>query len=194
MKWVLIIVAALVALVALMAIVGLFVPRDHVAAASITLRQNPDSVWKVVRDLGGMNGWWAEVKSSVRTADKDGHERWEQSIGGFARAVVVEVDEPPRRLVTHIDSAPGASFGGGWTYEIVPIPEGSRVTVTERGWISNPVFRFMSRFIFGYYGSIDKYLRALGRRFGEAPTPERALSAAAASPTGGESPGRARSA
>ena len=194
MKWVLIIVAALVALVALMAIIGLLVPRDHVAAASITLRQGPDSVWKVIRDLGGMSAWWGEVKSSVRTADKDGHERWEQSIGGFAMAVVVEADEPPRRLVTHIDSAPGASFGGGWTYEIVPTPEGSRVTVTERGWIANPVFRFMSRFIFGYYGSIEKYLRALGRRFGEAPTPVRAFSAAAASTAGGGSPDRARSA
>jgi hypothetical protein len=90
MKWVLIIVAALVALVSLMAIIGLMVPRDHVAAASITLRQSPDSVWKVIRDLGGMGAWWGEVKSSVRTADKDGHERWEQSIGGFAMAVVVE--------------------------------------------------------------------------------------------------------
>jgi hypothetical protein len=90
MKWVLIIVAALVALVSLMAIIGLMVPRDDVAAASITLRQIPDSVRKVIRDLGGMGARWGEVKSSVRTADKDGHERWEQSIGGFAMAVVVE--------------------------------------------------------------------------------------------------------
>src|SRR5262245_51825778 len=174
MKWVVVVIVSLVTLVALMAVIGLLVPRDHVAGAAITLRQSPDSAWKVIRDLGGMTGWWSEeVKSSVRTADKDGHERWDQSIGGFAMAVLVETDEPPRRLVTRIDAAPGASFGGSWTYEVAPTPDGSRVTVTERGWIANPIFRFMSRFIFGYYGSVEKYLRALGKRFGETPTPVR---------------------
>lgn len=173
MKWVLIVVLGLVALVALMALIGALLPRDHVAGASITLRQSPESAWKVIRDLGGMTQWWAETKSSVRTADKDGHERWEQAVGGFTMAVLVEIDEPPRRLVTRIGSPSGASFGGSWTYEVAPTPEGSRVTVTERGWIANPIFRFMSRFIFGYYGSLEGYLRALGRKFGETVTPVR---------------------
>lgn len=171
MKWVLIVVGSLAALVALMAIIGALLPRDHVAGASITVRQTPDSVWKVIRDLGGAPRWWAEMKSSVRSADKDGHERWEQDVGGFKMALLVESEEPPRRLVTRIDSPPGASFGGAWTYEIAPTPEGSRVTVTERGWIANPIFRFMSRFMFGYYGSVEKYLRALGTRFGETVSP-----------------------
>jgi hypothetical protein len=29
----------------------------------------------------------------------------------------------------------------------------------------------MSRFLFGYYGSLDKYLKALGARFGETVLP-----------------------
>ena len=173
MKWMLIVLIVLVALVAVVALVGAMVPRDHVAGASITLRQPPESVWKVIRDLGGVPQWWSETKASVRTADKDGHERWEQDVGGFKMAAVVETDEPPRRLVTRIDSPPGASFGGSWTYEIAPVPEGCRMTVTERGWIANPVFRFMSRFIFGYYGTQEKYLRALGKKFGETVTPVR---------------------
>lgn len=173
MKWVLILVGGLAALVALMAIVGALLPRDHVAGASITTRQPPDSVWKVIRDLGGVTQWWTEMKTSVRTPDKDGHERWEQEVGGFKMALLVESEEPPRRLVTRIDSPPGASFGGAWTYEVAPTPDGSRVTVTERGWIANPVFRFMSRFMFGYYGSVEKYLRALATRFGETVTPAR---------------------
>ncbi len=173
MKWVLIVIGVLVALVVLMALIGLLVPRDHVAGASITVRQPPDSVWKVIRDFGGVPQWWAEMKTSVRSADRDGHERWEQDVGGFTMALLVESDEPPRRLVTRIDSPPGASFGGVWTYEVATTPDGSRVTVTERGWIANPIFRFMSRFIFGYYGSVEKYLRALGKRFGESVMPLR---------------------
>ncbi|HJQ65550.1 MAG TPA: SRPBCC family protein [Gemmatimonadales bacterium] len=173
MKWVLIVLGVLVALVALMAVIGLLVPRDHVAGASITLRQSADTIWKVIRDLGGVPQWWPETKSSVRTADKDGHERWEQDVGGFTMAAIIETDDPPRRLVTRIDSPPGASFGGTWTYEIAPVPEGTRVTVTERGWIANSVFRFLSRFVFGYYGTQEKYLKALGTKFGETVTPVR---------------------
>jgi len=29
----------------------------------------------------------------------------------------------------------------------------------------------MARFLFGYYGSLDNYLKALGRRFGEEVNP-----------------------
>ena len=173
MKWVLIVVGAVAALVALMAIIGLFLPREHQAGAWVTLRQPAESVWQVVRDLGGLPRWWAQMKLSERDTTRAGVERWRQEMSGFKSALVVEADEPPHRLVTRIDSPPGASFGGSWTYEIAPVTEGTRVTVTERGWIANPVFRFMSRFIFGYYGSLEGYLVALGKRFGETVSPVR---------------------
>ena len=65
-----------------------------------------------------------------------------------------------------------AAFGGTWTYELLADGGGvTHVSVTETGWIGNPVFRFMSRFLFGYYGSLDKYVRALAQRFGETVEP-----------------------
>jgi len=173
MKWVLIVLATLLGLVALVAIIGMLVPRDHVAGVTITLRQPPDSVWKVVRDLGGVPQWWGEMKRSERVTGADGRERWAQEIGGFAMVAVIETDEPPRRLVTRIDTSADASFGGSWTYDITPMDSGSRVVVTERGWIANPVFRFMSRFLFGYYGTQESYARALGKRLGEEVAPVR---------------------
>jgi hypothetical protein len=87
--------------------------------------------------------------------------------------IAIEVDEPPRRLVTRIESPPGAAFGGSWTYEIVPVPDGSRVTLTERGWIANRVFRSLARFVFGYYRTLESCLRALAIRFGETVEPVR---------------------
>ncbi|MGH7538470.1 MAG: SRPBCC family protein [Gemmatimonadales bacterium] len=173
MKWLLIVLAALVGVVALMALIGALVPRDHVAGASVTLRQPAESVWKVVRDLGGIPQWWGEVKQSERIPDGGGPERWSQAMSGFKMALVVEVDDPPHRLVTRIDAPPDAPFGGTWTYVIAPTPGGSRLTVTERGWIGNPIFRFLSRFVFGYYGTQEGYLRALGKRFGEDVRPVR---------------------
>ena len=77
------------------------------------------------------------------------------------------VSELPSRLVTQIDSSAGGSFGGTWTYELTPDSGGTKISVTEAGWIGNPIFRTLSRFIFGYYGSLDGYLKALGKKLGE---------------------------
>ena len=83
------------------------------------------------------------------------------------------VSTPPTKFVTLIDSPPGAAFGGSWTYEIQPVPEGSRVTITEDGWVANPIFRFLSRFVFGHHGTQVSYLTALSRKYGETVQPVR---------------------
>ena len=183
MKWVLIVIGGLVALVALMALVGALLPREHRVTTIATLHQPPDSVWKAVRDLGGLPAWWPEITRSERLPDRDGHEVWGQKVGkaGFDMPLVVMESDPPRRLVTKIDSPPGSPFGGTWTYELTPDSGGgggggrggggTRISVTEAGWIGNPIFRFLSRFVFGYYGSLDGYLKALGKRFGETVRP-----------------------
>jgi uncharacterized protein YndB with AHSA1/START domain len=173
MKWIVIVVAVLIGLPALMALVGTLLPRDHVAGASIVVRQPPERVWAAVRDIGAVPQWWSELRSSERTAGPEGWEHWKQVAGGGAMTIVIEAAEPPRHLVTRIESPPGAPFGGSWTYEIAAVPEGSRVTVTERGWIANPLFRFLSRFVFGYYRTQESYLRALGGKFGETVEPVR---------------------
>ena len=78
--------------------------------------------------------------------------------------------EEPRRLVTRIVDD-GLPFGGTWTYDIVPIDGGSRVTITEDGWIGNPLFRFFARYVFGMNRTVDEALRGLGERFGETVLP-----------------------
>jgi len=85
--------------------------------------------------------------------------------------ILVLESQEPSRLVTQIDAPPGASFGGTWTYELTAVGGGTRISITESGWIANPIFRFMSRFLFGYYGSLDGYLRALAKHYGEVATP-----------------------
>jgi uncharacterized protein YndB with AHSA1/START domain len=173
MKWVLLAVGLVVALIALMAIIGSFIQRDHVAGSSITLHEPPDSVWRVVRDQDKVPQWWPAMRSSVHRVGTDGRDRWEQTLSGNKMTFVIEADEPPRRLVTRIESRPGDSFGGTWTFEIAPDAAGSRVTVTERGWIANPIFRFLARYAFGYYSTQEGYLTALGKRFGETVKPTR---------------------
>jgi len=54
-------------------------------------------------------------------------------------------------------------FGGRWEYDVAPDGNGSRLTITERGEVYNPIFRFMARFIFGYTKTIEEYQAALDR-------------------------------
>jgi len=173
MKWLLIAVGAAVGLVVLMAVIGALIPREHRATSMIALRQPPDSVWNVVRDLGTTPAWWPEVKQSERLPDQDGHEVWRQKVSGFDMPLVVIESDPRRRLVTKIDAAAGAAFGGTWTYELMADSTGggTRISVTEAGWIGNPIFRFLSRFVFGYNSTLDGYLKALAKRFGETVRP-----------------------
>ena len=171
MKWLLILAGGILGLIVLVAVVGALLPREHRATSTIVLHQTPDSVWKVVRDLGGITAWWPAMNQSERLPDRDGHEVWRQKMSGFDVPIIVTASSPPRRMVMQIDATTGAAFGGTWTYELAPDSAGTRISVTEAGWIGNPIFRSLSRFVFGYYGSLDGYLTALGKRFGETVRP-----------------------
>jgi hypothetical protein len=171
MKWLMIVGGALVAIVLIVFVLGALVPREHVARSSALLGQPRDTVWRTVRDLAGVATWWPEVVASQRAADA--REIWEQKLkNGFTMRLIVTEDVAPSRLVTTIDAPADAPFGGTWTYELAAQGGGTRVTITERGSINNALFRFMSKFVFGYYSTQDKYLKALGRRFGEAVQPQ----------------------
>ena len=74
--------------------------------------------------------------------------------------VRVERNEPPSLLVTRI-AGDGLPFGGTWTYRIAPASGGSELTITEDGEVYNPIFRFMSRFVFGHYATMDAFRKNL---------------------------------
>jgi hypothetical protein len=78
----------------------------------------------------------------------------------------VESEVPNKRLATRI-ADPSLPFGGKWTYAILPAGDSTTLRITEDGEVYNPVFRFVSRFIFGHSATIEEYLRDVGRRFGE---------------------------
>ncbi len=43
---------------------------------------------------------------------------------------------------------------------------GTRLTITENGEVYNPIFRFMSRFVFGHTATMDQFLSDLKKRVG----------------------------
>jgi uncharacterized protein YndB with AHSA1/START domain len=167
MKIALIVVVALVALIGIVLVIGSALPRQHSATSSITLRKSPEQVWAVIRDLGALQGTWKELKSARRLPDEAGREIWEQNAGGFPLRLVVEEATPPTRLVTRIDAPPDAAFGGTWTYQLESAGAETRVTLTEDGYVSNPMFRVLMYAMGGVHRTADGYLRALGAKLGE---------------------------
>jgi hypothetical protein len=54
---------------------------------------------------------------------------------------------------------------------VSPTEGGSTVTVTEAGYVNNPLFRTMMK-VMGAHKTADGYLSALGKKFGETVKPE----------------------
>jgi hypothetical protein len=140
MKWVMIGLALIVGLVVVVAVIGSMMPREHVASRTLRVRRAPAEVWPVITSLAA------------------------------ASSVPVDVLErdPPRRLVSRVKETE-KNFGGTWTIVIAPVPDGSTLTITEDGWVANPIFRFVSRAVIGHHSTMDGLLKQVAKTFNEEP-------------------------
>ncbi len=144
-------------------LVGLFLPVRHTATVARDLRGTPEEVWDVITDVESFSTWRPDVDVAERLEPIAGWPAWrEQGPSGTLTFAVAAV-EPRRRLVTEIVDE-GLPFGGRWTYVLEPSGSGTRLTITEDGFIYNPVYRFVSRFFMGYEGTAQAYLDALEAR------------------------------
>ena len=160
------VLGAVVLLMIVVVAVGYSLPVKHTARRSATIGAADTTVWAAITDAGAFPSWRTKVESVEMLPAVEGRRAWREK--GSDGAVTYEVirAEPPRRLVTRIADR-DLPFGGEWEYELAPDGDGTRVTITERGEVYNPVFRFVSRFVMGHTATIDDYLRSLGRKFGQ---------------------------
>ena len=169
MKWVILILALIVLAAAVMAAVGALLPVKHHASRKARFRQSPAAIYAVI---AGPPDWRPDVKASGALPSVNGRKRWWERDSHGNKITFELLEDSPLRVVRRIadDKLP---YGGAWTIEIAPASPGeSEVRVTEDGEVYNVIFRFLSRFVFGYTGSIEAYLRNLGAKFNEQPSIE----------------------
>jgi uncharacterized protein YndB with AHSA1/START domain len=167
MKWVLAGVGVIVVLVAAVVVIGMLLPRDHVVARAARIAAPPDSVWRLLTSPAEYPSWRTDVISVDMLPAGKYLAMWRERSRNGSIAMATEAQEPPRRLVTRIADAT-LPFGGSWEFDVASDgAAASLVTITERGSVYNPVFRFVSRFVMGHTVTIDAYLRALGRHYGQ---------------------------
>lgn len=143
--------------------VALFLPVDHTASVSRAVAGTPEEVWAVITGVEQFTTWRTDIDRVERLEPREGWPVWREE--GASGPLTFEVTgiEPARRLVTRIADE-GLPFGGTWMYELEPTGTGTLVTITENGEIYSPVYRFVSRFILGYEGTMTTYLDALEAR------------------------------
>lgn len=172
-KWIVIAGIVIVAVPVLMAAIGVFLPREHVATSRARFAAPPDALFTVLTDFERWPSWNSSVRTMERGPDREGKAVW-IATGSWGRMPsILEVVEPPRRLVTRIPEDAGLGFSGSWTYEITPDPDGAWLSITERGQVANPIFRFLSTLFFDPHRTAEQFLRSLGKRIGHSVTIER---------------------
>jgi len=156
------VVGALILFAAAAGLIGSQLPPDHTASRSTRIRRAPADVYSVIRDFGAAGTWRTDVKR-VEIIEPDKFR--EHGSNGAVTNQIVE-DIPNRKIVTKIVDV-DLGYSGSWEYSLEGSPEETVVTITERGVVTNPLFRFMSRYIFGHTATIDAYLKALSARLSE---------------------------
>ena len=150
MKILLLILGGLAALLVLAGLVfyliGRAQPERHTATITFIVPKPRPSVWVALTDYASMPQWWPAVKS-IRFETRAGGEviSWNKDAHGKEIGFRTQSEKPPARLVREIvgDDLP---FGGTWTYELAEDGGGTRVTLTEDGFIKPPLFRGIAKF------------------------------------------------
>ena len=160
LRTLILLLGVLVALLLLLIAIGYALPIGHVATRETRLGAPPERVFDVLREVEKFPAWRSDVKS-VEVLATIPALRWRER-GDDDITFEMETVEPPRKIVTRIANKT-LPFGGSWTYELSPQDGGTRLVITENGEVYNPLFRFMSRFVFGHTATIERFLEDLGK-------------------------------
>jgi uncharacterized protein YndB with AHSA1/START domain len=146
--------------VAAVAAIGWMLPVAHVVSRTTVIAAPPAAVYARISEVSGYPRWWSEVSRVERLPPVDGRPRYREhmSSGGIVFETVEAV--APHRFVSRI-ADPDQPFGGTWTFELTAEGQGTRVSLTERGEVYNPIFRFLSHYVFSQTATVESCLAAL---------------------------------
>lgn len=160
-----------VAVFVIVTAIGMTLPKDHVVSRTLTLQKHaPPVVYYLITDFPAGPTWRPGLVKVERVQTRMGMDTWKETYeGGQSLTLRTTQFSIPSRLVREIADIDGP-FSGRWEYEISTTANGgSTVKITEYGTVPNPFFRFMSKYVMGQTGELDKYLKALAKALGEEP-------------------------
>jgi len=153
-------ITGLVVLVLVIVAIGAALPQNHTATRERTFSVPPARLYDAIAKVADYPKWKTGVRAVEVLPTDHGRARFRE-VGRDPITYEIVEASPPSRFVTRI--AEKLPYGGSWTYELSPAPEGASLRLTENGEVYNPIFRFVSRFIIGHYGTMDKTLDDLAK-------------------------------
>lgn len=160
MKYALIAAAMAAAMALIVYLFGMSLPRNHTSAVTRDFPVPPDRLFAVITNYKAHPQWRTGLKRV--NIDPSGKGYTEHGEWAIIPMNILE-QTTPSKLVTEIASD-DLGFGGTWTFEITPQLDGSsRLTITERGFVPSPIFRFLSKFVFGHEKTLRTYQEDLAR-------------------------------
>jgi hypothetical protein len=169
-KRILILVLGLLAALILVVLVGgLLLPEEHQASRTLVTKQSPQAIWDTINDHANEAKWRSDIESVTSLGDRNGKPVWQENYKDGNKVALITTDsKPASRMVRELTDLEGP-FSGRWEIDIEPTATGSNVKVTEIGKVSNPFFRFVSKYVIGHTTFMERYLKGLAGKFDEQP-------------------------
>ena len=160
MKWLMIVLVVLVLTGVVMWTIGGRLPREHTATVRGPFHATSDSVWAHIADPIGAASWRSDLAKVERVDAPGAPLSWREHSRNGAITFAMVAQTPPTSQITRITDA-ALPFGGQWEFTLAARDGASELTITERGFVKPPLFRFLSRYVFGYTSSLTAYHNAL---------------------------------
>jgi uncharacterized protein YndB with AHSA1/START domain len=160
------VIGGVAAVVLVVTVAGYALPQNHVASREALIPASPASLFQTILDVAKHPEWRSDV-TRVEVLAQDPL-KWREYAGGDVITFEVVENRPPERLRVRIADH-DLPFGGTWTYELAPEASATRLRITEHGEVYNPIFRLVSRFVFGHTATIDRFIEGLQARVSRAP-------------------------
>jgi uncharacterized protein YndB with AHSA1/START domain len=160
------ILAGIAVLAMLIVIIGFALPKAHTAAVRAEFNADPQRIYAAIADVENGPRWRTGLQK-VEVLSRD-PVTWRET-ADWGTITFRREEAVPNQLLTARIADESEGFGGTWTYALAPSSNGTSLTITENGTVSNPLFRFMSKFVFGHYTSLETYASDLAKLLGEQP-------------------------
>ncbi len=157
MKWIIIIVVLLVIFIGIVYLMGSLMPVKHQSFVESRLSTTPEQLWKILTNPGEYKNWRRGIKELKVTDDN----HWSE-LNTHGDTINYRADwvDPNKKLMTVITNN-NLPYGGHWEFAITKQDDGCLLRITENGEVYNPVFRFMSKYIFGHDATLKGYMTDL---------------------------------
>jgi len=139
MYWILFVMGAMAAAVIALLVGGLATPRAYTVTRTAMLRATSEQIGRALRSIIVDN-----PQLELRDTEPEALSAGMMSARLTARLI-----------------ADDQSDAGEWTWTLAPEGDATRVTLTERGDIANPIARFVRAHVSGYHRAIERQLQEL---------------------------------